>query len=552
MTKRPAPHHLLVVLHGLWGSPSHVRYIGESALKHAGPKKDGRDADGVQLSVLNAKLNEFTATYDGIDLCAERVLSEIDDEMRRIETEGGRVERFSIVGYSLGGLVARYVLGLLDSRSPSFFDSVKPMNFATFASPAIGIPPYGTFWSGVFRFLGARLLSRTGSQLYEHDRFLPSRFNPSSPDYSKPAPTKSSTSSFFSSRKREKAEPLLKILADPQFCFYRALTKFERVEVFANTVNDRTVPFPTGAFELHDPFALARAKARKVAETRGDDPDDPDLDLIDGGLELTLHEDVPIVSSYRVIAPTASPKVSRKRRFNLRLPLLLRPSTYPFSRPVSILVIAVLPVALPLWTMILIGRFLVQGRSSRRRIRELRRLTAGERGREGMLERVGVRLQEITEQVGTDNPDYAEDLSGDEAAETGTGDGDAETQSTRFERNNYGSTLESTPLTSGSSTPALLRGGSPPHDLPPSPLAEDSLSQEHHPEARKHSTDPIFTPSQLFQLHHLNALPRLRKHFVYLPKSRNSHGAIVRRSPEFEQHRIGVKVIDWWAKQFVL
>lgn len=48
---------------------------------------------------------------------------------------------------------------------------------------------------------------------------------------------------------------MLKILADPQFSFYRALAKFERIEVFANAVNDRTVPFPTGAFELHDPVS---------------------------------------------------------------------------------------------------------------------------------------------------------------------------------------------------------------------------------------------------------------------------------------------------------
>jgi hypothetical protein len=41
--------------------------------------------------------------------------------------------------YSLGGLVARYVLGLLESRTPSFFTEVRPVNFTTFASPAIGM-----------------------------------------------------------------------------------------------------------------------------------------------------------------------------------------------------------------------------------------------------------------------------------------------------------------------------------------------------------------------------------------------------------------------------
>lgn len=89
---------MLVVNHGLWGAPSHVRYIGESALKHHSGRADNKEENAVQLVVLNARLNEFTATYDGIDLCAERVLNEIDEEVQRIEKEGGKVERFSIVG----------------------------------------------------------------------------------------------------------------------------------------------------------------------------------------------------------------------------------------------------------------------------------------------------------------------------------------------------------------------------------------------------------------------------------------------------------------------
>jgi hypothetical protein len=158
-------------------------------------------------------------------------------------------------------------------------------------------------------------------------------------------------------------------------------------------------------------------------------------------------------------------------------------------------------------------------------------------------------MREVAEQVGTDNPEYAEDLSGsDDELLSSTGPSDTRG---RKEENSYGTTSESTPATSGTSTPALLRGGSPPRNLSDS-LDYDNLTQSHHPEARKYSTDPVFTTSQLFQLHQLNALPQLRKHFVYLPKSRNSHGAIVRRSPEWEQHRIGTQVVDWWAKQFVL
>lgn len=49
--------------------------------------------------VLPASLNENTHTYDGVDVCAERVVKEIDEEIQRITADGGTVKRFSIVGW---------------------------------------------------------------------------------------------------------------------------------------------------------------------------------------------------------------------------------------------------------------------------------------------------------------------------------------------------------------------------------------------------------------------------------------------------------------------
>jgi hypothetical protein len=54
-------------------------------------------------------------------------------------------------------------------------------------------------------------------------------------------------------------------------------------------VKDRTVPYPTGAIESHDPFALARAKATKIAEARGEDTrllSKYVIDIREGGLEV--------------------------------------------------------------------------------------------------------------------------------------------------------------------------------------------------------------------------------------------------------------------------
>ena len=43
-------------------------------------------------------------------------------------------------------------------------------------------------------------------------------------------------------------------MADPERIFYQALCKFEHLRIYANTVNDRTVPYPTAIIEADDIF----------------------------------------------------------------------------------------------------------------------------------------------------------------------------------------------------------------------------------------------------------------------------------------------------------
>jgi hypothetical protein len=74
------------------------------------------------------------------------------------------------------------------------------------------------------------LLSRSGSQLYGSDRFLPSSLLGGNNQ-----PTESKGPLSRLSGKREKAEPLLAVMADPQYSFFRALAAFERVEIYANS-----------------------------------------------------------------------------------------------------------------------------------------------------------------------------------------------------------------------------------------------------------------------------------------------------------------------------
>ena len=68
-----------------------------------------------------------------------------------------------------GGLICRYAVGLLFVKG--FFEEIKPINFTTFATPHLGtrhIKP-GVLHT-LANFLGPRLLSQSGRQMFASDR----------------------------------------------------------------------------------------------------------------------------------------------------------------------------------------------------------------------------------------------------------------------------------------------------------------------------------------------------------------------------------------------
>ncbi|WVQ84123.1 hypothetical protein IAT38_006268 [Cryptococcus sp. DSM 104549] len=160
--------HLVVLIHGLWGTRKRHEI--------SGPAEDptittGIDKGNEELVIMVAGGMTSNLTYDGVDVCASRVAWEVDQKVAQLEEEGKDVTSFSITGYSLGGLVARYLVGLLHSRTPSFFDSHHPVSFSTISTPHYGIPRYNTALSTILCWLGARILSRSGEQLYVVDRY---------------------------------------------------------------------------------------------------------------------------------------------------------------------------------------------------------------------------------------------------------------------------------------------------------------------------------------------------------------------------------------------
>ncbi|CAJ0829228.1 5789_t:CDS:2 [Entrophospora sp. SA101] len=142
----PKEVHFVVFVHGLWGNTGHLKYFVEEFKKRHGEN-------------LNSKCNESDYTYDGIDVCGDRLVEEEEKIIQ--ENNNFKITKFSIIGYSLGGLIARYAIGILYFQG--FFNNIEPLHFATFATPHLGIRREDDgIWTKVFNWSSSILLSKTG------------------------------------------------------------------------------------------------------------------------------------------------------------------------------------------------------------------------------------------------------------------------------------------------------------------------------------------------------------------------------------------------------
>lgn len=182
-----------------------------------------KEKHGDGLHILVAKRNAGPFTYDGIELGGERLAHEVEETLGTLTDEGYCIRKLSIVGYSLGGLVARYAIGLLDARG--WFETLEPVNFATFATPHVGVRSTMSGIKGrIWNALAPRTLSASGRQLFLIDSF------------------------------RGTGKPLLSVLADPGSIFVQALSRFKHRCAYANIVNDRSAVFYTTFISAADPF----------------------------------------------------------------------------------------------------------------------------------------------------------------------------------------------------------------------------------------------------------------------------------------------------------
>lgn len=205
--------HLFVLIHGLWGTASHMDTI-ERLIKDSLP-----DSTEDVIATIKPSCFRFWKTYDGLEFNSKKIVSEIFYEIESLKEKNNlNVTKISFIGYSLGGLLSRYVIGLLNDLN--FFDKIKPIFFTTFATPHVGIQFFNdNLFDITANRLGPYLFGKSGGQLFISD-------------YDK----------------------ILVRMADPNEKFLIGLKKFERHILLANIRNDRTVAFFTSYITNYSPF----------------------------------------------------------------------------------------------------------------------------------------------------------------------------------------------------------------------------------------------------------------------------------------------------------
>ncbi|KAA8515117.1 hypothetical protein F0562_018296 [Nyssa sinensis] len=144
------PDHLLVLVHGILGSPSDWTYV-EAELK----RRLGRN-----FLIYASSCNTYTKTFAGIEGAGKRLADEVMQVVKGTEN----LKRISFLAHSLGGLFARYAIAVLYSPNASssnqpddlavsmnansetaYFSGrgmiagLEPINFITLATPHLGV-----------------------------------------------------------------------------------------------------------------------------------------------------------------------------------------------------------------------------------------------------------------------------------------------------------------------------------------------------------------------------------------------------------------------------
>ncbi|KAG9080613.1 hypothetical protein FRC06_006356 [Ceratobasidium sp. 370] len=521
--------HFVACVHGMWGVPAHL-----SSLENTILEKFAEGKEGPELVTLRIRTNADSFTYDGLDWGAERAVKEIYEKIGEIEKDGSRkVTRFSIVGYSLGGLISRYAIGILYQRG--FFKTVKPVNFTTFATPHIGLPRFRGFIGRTMYTLGPLMLSRTGRQFYCVDNDI------WSPD-------------------AKEGRPLLEVMSEKNSIFFKALSAFPHMTIYGNAVHDLTVTYCTAMIEPHDPFTSHSAKANRLAIKL-----DPEYrHVIQAILKVPEGEDIPMhdLEKERRAERDAIPwyKPARYRSDRPLVPPFLQ---FPF--PLNILFYLAVPLLIPLGLTYAAIRFRRESRESRKRLADLTSSPEAESTLSAILRRVEMAVANTVDPNDPGVTHRPEDAGWGSASDMEEGTLAGAQEEIRKRKASRADTPEAERQTdlergAGSLPSPLATPNLHAHSTDPlastatksEPYAYPQLELRTSPDPSDPS-QPMLTPGQLGMIESLNSIPQLKKVRAYFPFVRNAHSVIVARDPGmFPIHEDGLSVLKHWADRFVL
>lgn len=164
------------------------------------------------LDLINEHIGELEASPSSSD--KEDVGVQLASEEGTPTSGSTRVTHISFIGYSLGGLITRYVVGKLEHQGAFRPDGGRftPVTFLTFATPHLGAwkPPQG-FRDRVFNSLVSTISSWSGHHIMFTDEHTFGR-------------------------------PLLINMSDPSLCFHEGLLRFKQLALLANIHHDQVVP----------------------------------------------------------------------------------------------------------------------------------------------------------------------------------------------------------------------------------------------------------------------------------------------------------------------
>lgn len=114
--------HLIVLQHGLFGCSQFMKGF-----------KDRVSALMPNSIVFTPTVNNLLYSTYGMKMCGIKMMEEIENVIEN----NSSLETISFIGHSFGGILSRYVIGLMNEKE--LFNKLRPLMYVSVATPHIGV-----------------------------------------------------------------------------------------------------------------------------------------------------------------------------------------------------------------------------------------------------------------------------------------------------------------------------------------------------------------------------------------------------------------------------